>query len=169
MNGWSRLTLHNFLNPFKQATAGTSEPLALYLLLSSPSPGTSKSQPRFTAWLCLGISKISTSSSHLRLLYSSGRMAWGRTQAGADLGAASPRKSQNLLTQWTTTDHMGAPPSCPHLFTADPPQGQRVVVSDHSQSLQLIGLGKSLPLISQQQLKLNYKRRVYSDHTKGVP
>ena len=30
-------------------------------------------------------------------------------------------------------------------------------------------LGKSLPLISQQQPRFNYKRRVYSAHTKGIP
>ena len=47
--------------------------------------------------------------------------------------------------------------------------GWELVVSDHSQSLQLIGLGKSLPLISQQQPMLNYKRRVYSAHTQDIP
>ena len=56
-NGWSWL-----LNPIKQATAG----------LASLSPGCS--QIRVTAWLHLGISKPSTSSSHLTLLYSSGRV-----------------------------------------------------------------------------------------------
>ena len=43
------------------------------------------------------------------------------------------------------------------------------MVSGHCQSLQLTGLGKSLPLIRQQQPRLNYKRRVYSAHTKGTP
>ena len=43
------------------------------------------------------------------------------------------------------------------------------MVSGHSQSLQLTGLGKSLPLTCQQQPRLNYKRRVYSGHTKGSP
>ena len=43
------------------------------------------------------------------------------------------------------------------------------MVSGHSQSLQLIGLDKSLPLICQQQSSLNYKRRVHSAHTKGSP
>ena len=41
------------------------------------------------------------------------------------------------------------------------------MVSDHSQSLQLTGLGNYLPLICQQQPKLNYKRRVYSAHMKA--
>ena len=40
--------------------------------------------------------------------------------------------------------------------------GQRLMVTGHSQSLQLIGLGKSLPLICQQQSRLNYKARVYT-------
>ena len=44
-----------------------------------------------------------------------------------------------------------------------------MVVSGHSQSLQLTGLGKSFPLICQQQPRLNYKRRVYLAHMKGIP
>ena len=48
--------------------------------------GSSSSQISFTAWLCLGISKPSTSSSHLRLPYSWSRLAlakccWGVTLA----------------------------------------------------------------------------------------
>ena len=43
-----------------------------------------------------------------------------------------------------------------------------MVVSGHSQSLQLTGLDKFLPLICQQQPRLNYKRRVYSAHTEGA-
>ena len=42
------------------------------------------------------------------------------------------------------------------------------MVSGYSQSLQLTSLGKPLPLTCQQQLRLNYKRRVYSAHTKGI-
>ena len=41
--------------------------------------------------------------------------------------------------------------------------------SGHSQSPKLTCLSKSFPLTSQQQPRLNYKRRVYSAHTKGVP
>ena len=44
----------------------------------------------------------------------------------------------------------------------------RLVISGHSQSLQLTGLGKSLPLICQQQPRLNYKRGEYSAHTKSA-
>ena len=43
------------------------------------------------------------------------------------------------------------------------------MVSGHNQSLQLTGLGQSLPLTCQQQPRLNYKRRVYSAHMKGAP
>ena len=46
---------------------------------------------------------------------------------------------------------------------------QKLVVSGHSQSWQLTGLGKSLPLTCQKKSRLNYKRRVYSAHTKGAP
>ena len=48
-------------------------------------------------------------------------------------------------------------------------RGQRLVVRGHRQSLQLTGLGKFLPLTCQEQLRLNYKRRVYSVHMKGTP
>ena len=84
--GWSWLILHNFLNPIKQATASLSEPPPLNLSLSGSRPSTSSSQPRFTAWLPLGISKPGTSNDHLTVLYSSGRVAPGRTQVWADLG-----------------------------------------------------------------------------------
>ena len=50
-----------------------------------------------------------------------------------------------------------------------PYRGRRLMVSGHNQSLQLIGLGKSLSLTCQQQPRLNYKRRVYSAPTKGAP
>ena len=42
-----------------------------------------------------------------------------------------------------------------------------MVVTGHSQYLQLTGLGKSLPMTCQQQPSLNYKKRMYSAHTKG--
>ena len=47
-------------------------------------------------------------------------------------------------------------------------RGRKLVVGGHSQSLQLIGLGKYLPLICQQQPSLNYKKKVYSAHRKGT-
>ena len=71
----------------------TVSPLPLYFLLSVPRLSTGSSQRRFTAWLCLAISKNSTSSSHLRVLHSSGRVALGRTQCGLIL---------NYITQETT-------------------------------------------------------------------
>ena len=56
-----------------------------------------------------------------------------------------------------------------HSWSSMEGRGWRLVVSGHRQSLQLIGLGKPLPLICQQQPRLNYKGRVYSAHTKGAP
>ena len=47
--------------------------------------------------------------------------------------------------------------------------GQRLVVNGHSQSFQLIGLGKSFPLTSQQQSRLSDNSRVYSAQTTGSP
>ena len=146
MSRWSWHMLHNFLNPLKQATASLSGPQPPHLLLGGPKCGTSSSQPRFTVWLCLGISKPCTSSSHLRLLYNSCRVAPERIQVGDDIGLYY-LKPQSLSTQWTATDHGGAPPPCP--CTADPLQ--RAEVGGHSQSLKLTGLRKSLPLTCQQQ------------------
>ena len=48
-------------------------------------------------------------------------------------------------------------------------EGWRLMVRSHSQSLQLTGLGKSLPLTCQQHSRLNYKRRVHPAHTEGAP
>ena len=137
-----------------------------YLLLSSPRPSTSSSQPRFAASLHLGISKPSTSSSHPRLLYNSDRVALGKTQVGADLGLhhpGNPRTSVPSGQLQTTLEHHRPAPAQLNLHG-----GQRLAVSGHSQSLQLTGLGKSLPLICQEQPRLNYKRRVYSALTKGA-
>ena len=147
MNGWSWLMLHNFLNPLKQTTAGLSE----------PRPNTSSSQPIFTAWLHQGISDPSPSSSHLRLLYNPGRVALGKTQVAADTGNPSASAPSGQLQ--TTLEHHHPAPVQLILH-----RGRRLVVSGHSQSLQLTDLGKYLPLICQQQPSLNYKRRVYSAH-----
>ena len=124
-------------------------------------PGNS-SQPRLTALLPLGISKSSISSSiYLRLIYSSGWMAPGKTQVGADLGLHN-------LGNPKAKAPSGPPSLCP--CTADPPQ-RAEVCGQWSQpiSLQLTGLGKSLPLNSQQQPRVIYTRRVYSAHRKGTP
>ena len=125
------------------------------------------SQCRFTVWLRLGISKPSTSSSHLRLLYSSGRVAPGKTQVGADLGLHHLGKPTAYLPngQLQTTSEHHHPAPAQLIFH----RWRGLVVSDYSQSLQLIGLSKSLPLFYLQQLRLTYKRRVYSTHKKGTP
>ena len=133
--------------------------------LDSVSP--SGSQIRVTAWLHLGISKPSTSSSHLRLLYSSGRVAWGKTQVEAELGLhhpGNPRANVPSGQLQTTSEHHHPAPAQLILHG-----GRRLVVSVYSQSLQMTGLGKSLSLICQQQPSLNYKRKVSSAHTKGTP
>ena len=140
---------------------------SLYLLVSGDSLGTSSNKPGFTAWLHAGISKPSTSSSHLRLHYSSGRVALGKTQVGADLGLhhpGNPRACTPSEQLQTISEHHHPVPTQMILH-----RGQRLVVSVHNQFLQLTGLGKSLPLTCQQQSSLNYKRRVYSTHTKDTP
>ena len=134
-------------------------------MLSGPRPSTSSSQPIFIAWICLGISKPSTSSNHLRLLYS-GSMAPGKTQVAADPGLhhlGNPRACAGSGQLQTTSEHHHPAPAQLILH-----RGQRLVVSGHSQSLQLTGLGKSHSLICQQQSRLNYKKREYSAHTKGT-
>ena len=148
--------MHNFLNPLKQATAG----------LMSPRPSTSSNQSRFTAWLCQGISKPSTNSSHLRLLHSSGRVAPGETQVGADLGLhhpGNPRASTTSGQLQTRSEHHHPAPA--QLILQG---GCGLVVTGHSKSfpLQLTGLSKSLPLICQQQSRLIHKQNVYSANVK---
>ena len=133
---WLVLTmLHNCLNTRKQATASFSEPPPPYLFLSSPRPSTSSRQARFTAWLHLRISKPYTSSSHLRLLYSSCRVAPRRTQVGADLDMNHPGnpKTSALSGQLQTTSEHHHPASAQLILHG----GQRLVVSGHSHSLQL--------------------------------
>ena len=128
----------------------------------------SGSQIRLTAWLHLGISKPSKSSSPLRLLYSSGRVALGKTQVGADLDlyhTGNPRASVPSVQLQTMLEHHHSVPALLILH-----REQRLVVSGHSQSLKLTGLYKSLPLTCQQQSRLNYERTVvYSAHTKCTP
>ena len=167
MEKWSWLLFHNFLKTLKQATAGLSEPSDPYLLLSGPRHSTNSSQPRSTAWLCLGISKYSTSSSHLRLLYSSGKGALGQNTGGGDLGQNHPGNPRACVPRGqlhTMLEHH-------HTATAQLifHGGWRLVVSGYSQSLQMTSLDKSLPITCQQQPRLNYKRRMYSANMKGVP
>ena len=127
----------------------------------------SSSQIRVIAWLHLGISKPSTSRSHLRSLYSSGRVPQGKTQVGAELVLHHPGNPKvNLPSkQLQTTSEHHHPAPAQLIFH----RWRGLVVSDYSQSLQLIGLSKSLPLFYLQQLRLTYKRRVYSAHMKGTP
>ena len=145
MNGWSWFTVHNFLNPFKQATAGLSEPQHKYFLLRGPSLGTSSSQPRFTAWLHQESLSPRTSSSHLRLQYSSGRVALGtKHSCGLTLACTTrgnPRACVPSGQLQTMSENLHPAPAQLMLHG-----GQRLVVSNHSQSLQLNGLVKSLPL-----------------------
>ena len=143
MNSWSWLMLHNFLSPLKQATAGFSE----------PRPGTSSSQPRFTAWLHLEIFKSNTSSSLLGLLCSSGGATLGKIQVGDDIGLhhmGNPRASIFSGQLQAMSEHHYPAPAQLILH-----RGWRLVVSGHRQSLQLTGLDKSLLLTYQQQPRLN--------------
>ena len=137
VNGWPWFMLHNFLNPLKYQQ----------FVSVSLRPGTSHNQPNLTTWLCLGMSEPSTSSSHPRLLYSSGRVVLGKTQVGADLGLhhpGNPRASAPSGQLQTIPEHHHPAPAMMILHG-----GRRLMVSGHSQSLQLTGLGNSLPLICQ--------------------
>ena len=137
-----------------------------YHLLSGPKHSTSSSQPRFTTWFCLWISKPSISSSHLSLLCRSGKVSqakhrWGRT---LPVPLRKPRACAPNGEQQTLLEHHYFSPAQLILH-----KEQRLVVSGHSQSLQLTVLGKAIPLTCQQQSRLNYKRRVYSAHMEGTP
>ena len=126
----------------------------------SPRPSTSSSQLRFTAWLHLGISKPSRSSSHLRLLYSLGRVSLGNTQVGAELALHHPGNpgacAHSGQLQIVSENHH---PAIAQLILHG---GGRLAVSGHSQSLQLTGLGKSLPLICQQPPRLLFQKNDWS-------
>ena len=129
--------------------------------------GTSNSQISFTAWLCIGLSMPSKSSSHLTLFYNSSRVAPGKTQMGDDIALhhqGNARASARSGQLQTTLYHCHPAPAQLILHGR-----QNLLVSGHSQSLHLTGLGKSLPLACQQQPSFNYKRKVYSAHTKGTP
>ena len=113
------------------------------------------------------ISKPSISSSHHRLLYSSCRVAPGRTQLGNDLvlhQPGNPRACTPSRQLQAMLEHHHPAPAQLILH-----RGQRLMVSGHNQSLQLNGLGKYLPLTCQQQPRLNHRRWVYSAHRKGTP
>ena len=132
-----------------------------YLWLSVPRPELAAASFGFTWELPSQVAAI------CRLLCSLCWVAQGRTQVGADPGlyhlgnsrACTP--SGQLLTM---SEHHHPAPARLILY-----RGWRFVASGHSQSLQLTGLGKSLPLTCQQQSKLNYKRRVFSAQMEDTP
>ena len=128
----------------------------------SPRLSTGSSQLRFTAWLCLGISSPAQVAAISGCFIAQSGWPWAKHRWG-------------LILAWPTQENPGAsPPSgklqtmSEHLHPA-PTQlilhgGWRLVVSGHSQCLQLTSLGKSYPLTYQQQSRLNYKRRLPSAH-----
>ena len=86
---------------------------------------------------------------------------------GVDLGLycpGNPRANAPSGQLQTMSEHHH-----PALHSRSSMEGRGCVVIGHNQSLQMTGLGKSLPLICQQQPRLNYKRRVYSARMKGIP
>ena len=101
-------------------------------------PGKALGATSLDLQLHVRIFKPSTSSSHLRLLCSSFRVALGRTQVEDDLSLHHPEKLRAYTPSGqlkTTLKHHHPTPAQLIL------QGQRkLVVSVHSQSLQLTGL-----------------------------
>ena len=147
MNGWSWLMPHNFLNPLNKQQLASASPQPLYHLLSGPRPSIRSSQAKFTAWLGLGISKTSTSNSHLRFLYTSFRVAPDRIQVGVVLvlhHPGNPRACSPSGQLQTTLEHHHPAPAQLTLLEV-----WRMLVIGHNQSLQLTGLGKFLPLTYQ--------------------
>ena len=143
----------------------TPGPPALIHLAKWPRPSTNSSQPRLTAWLCLGISK--TPAQGVTILHCFRRTVPGKTQVAAALGLHHLGNSRACVPSrqlQTTSEHYHPAPVQFILH-----RGQRLVVNGHSQSLQLTGLGKSCPFTCQEQPRLNYKRRVYSAHMKDAP
>ena len=192
MNGLYWLMLQIFLSLLKEAAAGMSE--LPYLLLSGPTNGTRSTWPLFTDWSWLGTSKPSTSSSRVQIMYSLCHVVPERTQAVTDGGLhllGNPKAcAPSGELQTTSEHHHSTTPTNDTLkvwaqqipepwwskYSVEwaPPQlilhgGWRLVVSGHSQCLQLTGLGKSLPFMCQQQSRLNYKRRMYSVHMEDAP
>ena len=91
--------------------------------LRGPRPNTSSSQPRFTNWLPLGISKPSKNSSHIDCFIAHARWLWAEHRWGLTLSCTT-RENQSLHTKWTALDLVGVPPPFP--CTADPPQRAEV-------------------------------------------
>ena len=131
---------------------------------TTTSPASVSLQPLY---LLLTVPRPSTSSSHFRVIYTSGRVALGKIQVGLDLGLPYQRNPRACTPseQLQTTSELQHPAPAQLILHG----GWRLVVSDHSQSLHLTDLSKYLPLTCQQQSSLNYKRRVYSAHMEGTP
>ena len=167
MNGCSWLKLYNFVNPFKEATAGLSEPPTLWTTCSvvpGPAQGAASldSQLDFTG-VPPSLAQVAAISDYFIAQAGS---PWGKTQVGADLGLhhlVNHRACEPSGQLQSTSEHHQ--PALAQLILHG---GQRLVVSSYSKSLQLTGLGKSHPLICQQQSKLKYKRRGYSVHAEGT-
>ena len=118
----------------------------------NPRAGTSSRQPRFTDWLHLGISKPSYKWQPSQITLQLRQGALGKTQVAADLGLhhlGNPKANAHSRQLQTTSEHHHPAPVQLILHG-----GRKLVVSDHRQTLQLTGLGKSLPLNSQQQPRL---------------
>ena len=137
--------LHNFLNPFKQQLASVS-PQSWYLLLSGPRHDTSSSQPRLT----LGFTWESPSPAQVPAIsdcfIAQAEWHWEKYRLGLTL----------VCTTWESPEPTHPVDSYrPHQSTSNHPaptqvifhRGWMLVVSSHSQSLQLAGLSKFIPLI----------------------
>ena len=137
-----------------------------YLLLNGPRFGTNStsldSQFGF-AWESPNPAQIADFSD----CFSSYRMAPGRAQMVGDLSLHHLGNLRALHTQWTTTDHIRAPP--PYSCTADLPRRAEVGGRWSQPVLADDWPGKSPPLTCQQQPSLKHKRRVYSAHMEGPP
>ena len=147
MNSWSWYMLHNFLilsNKQHQASVSPQHP---YVLLSGPRPGSNNSQPRFTAWLHLGTYSPARYWPSSDCFVVHANWAPDRTQVEADLGLHQPRNPRACAPSeqlQTMSEHHHPAPVQLILHG-----GWRLVIHGHSQSLQLTGLCKSLPLIFQ--------------------
>ena len=96
-------------------------------------------------------------------------MAQGKTQVGDGLGLYHP-KPKGQCTQWTATDHIGAPPPCP--LTADPPQmaevggqwSQPVLAADWPEYIP----STDLPTATKSQLQQEGVLSPHNGHTSGI-
>ena len=139
MNGWAWLMPYNFHIPFKKATASLSKPLApIHFVKGSQA----LSAVSIDSQLFFSLESLSPAqvAAICRLLYSSSWWPWAEHRLGLIL--ACTRQPHSLRIQWTEQtllEHHHLSPAQLILHG-----GWRLVVSGHSQSLQLIGLGKSL-------------------------